>query len=319
MLSAPGADDSESGVEKDGATTAAKGAGLLGATLRLDPTMRNDVYSKFAGNFAPISQILDAHGAGVVVEVIYPATEKHVAKYRTQQPVSLVETAELYEKITKPLVDAIPPSRVAWVDNILEGKAEADRVIARKEGEGEKEGGGGGGWVLLPDMKWDHRKAAAAVAEAQKEEGEEKEKESSSSSSPSARERAKAATDALYAVLIFADKNLRSLRDVDAQSAPRVAAAVDEAYGVLKERFGVERSSLRAFFHYHPSYWRLHVHFCGALAVPDDGVGRAHLVADVLEAVRARGDWWRERSICVRGFRGDEIAEALLGAGGAAE
>jgi m7GpppX diphosphatase len=245
------------------------------------------------------------------VDVTYPATDKHVAKQRTQQRVLLWESRELYESVTLPLVEAAPASRVAWVDNILEGRAEADRVMAR--------GGGGGagedGWVLLPDMKWDHRRAAAALAELKKlEEGEEG--AHSEEALAAAADRAKSAKDSFYAQLIFRDKSLKSLRDVDGETAPRVAAAVAAAFHFIKAEYGIPRSSLRAFFHYHPSYWRLHVHLVGPQAFPDDSAGRAHSVEDVLEAVTAQPGWWRERALGVRSSRGDELAEALIAAGG---
>lgn len=232
----------------------------------------------------------------------------------------LVETRELYEKITLPLVEATPASRVAWVDNILEGKAEADRVMARGGGNGEGENEEGNGWVLLPDMKWDHRGANAAVAELKElEERSKKEGESSVSAEAlaAASERAKSARDSFYAQLIFRDKSLKSLRDIDGGSAPRVASAVAAALAFVRGEYGIPASALRAFFHYHPSYWRLHVHIAGPQAAPlDDGAGRAHLVEDVLEAARAHPEWWRERALCVRSFRGDELAEALIAAGG---
>lgn len=259
--------------------------------------------------------MLEAAGAGLAVDVTYPATEKHVAKCRAQQRVMLLETRELYEKVTLPLVEATPPSRVAWVDNILEGRAEADRVMARGGGDGEDDG-----WVLLPDMKWDHRGAKAAVAELKElEERSKKEGDAAVTAEAlaSASDHAKSATDSLYAQLIFRDRRLRSLRDIDGGSAPRVASAVAAALAVVRSEYGVPASALRAFFHYHPSYWRLHAHVAGPQAAPlDDGAGRAHLVEDVLEAARAHPGWWRERALCVRSFRGDELAEALIAAGG---
>lgn len=313
-------DAGEGGRAPRNVETTRTGGGLLGATLRLSKTMRNDIYGKYSGSFLPSQALLEAHGAGLVVDVTYPATEKHIAKQRTQRRVMLLETQELYEKVTLPLVEAIPASRVAWVDNILEGKAEVERVMARDE-DAEK------GWVLLPDMKWDHRKAASAIAELKKLE-EEKEKEGGDDSAEAeaeaeaeaalaaASDRAKSAKESFYAQLIFRDRGLKSLRDIDGESAPRVAAAVAAALDIIESHYGIPKSSLRAFFHYHPSYWRLHVHLCGPQAFPDDSAGRAHLVEDVLEAARAQPGWWRERALSVRSFRGDELGEALVVAGG---
>ena len=272
------------------------------------------MYGTYRGSFIPSQALLEAAGAGLTVDVIYPATEKHVAKMRSQQRVMLLETKELYETVTLPLVEAQPPSRVAWVDNILDGKAEADRVMARGGGgkDGEEEG-----WVLLPDMKWDHRRAKAALAELRKLEEEKGAAPAEAEEAlAAAADRAKSSRDSFYAQLIFRDKGLRSLRDIDGVSAPRVAAAVAAAFDFAKGEYGIPRSSLRAFFHYHPSYWRLHVHLVGPQAFPDDGAGRAHLVEDVFEAVKADPGWWRHRALSVRSFRGDELAEALIKGGG---
>ncbi|CEP08597.1 hypothetical protein [Parasitella parasitica] len=82
------------------------------------------------------------------IKTIFPATDVHIAKYEAQSRVMLVETPELYQKITVPYIKSIPEKRTAWVHNILGGSAEADRVIYHDRDPDE-------GFVILPDMKWD--------------------------------------------------------------------------------------------------------------------------------------------------------------------
>lgn len=84
------------------------------------------------------------------IKTIYPATDVHIAKYEAQSRVMLVETPELYESITLPYIKSIPEKRTAWVHNILNGSAEADRVIFHDHDPEN-------GFVILPDMKWDGR------------------------------------------------------------------------------------------------------------------------------------------------------------------
>jgi hypothetical protein len=112
-------------------------------------TFENDVYSKHAAT-------LPAADAAALVDAIYPATEAHIAKHRAQESVVVVETAADFARVHAPLIKALPPSRTAWVDNILDGSAEADRVIASDPDPVT-------GWVLLPDMKWDRAVAGARV------------------------------------------------------------------------------------------------------------------------------------------------------------
>ncbi|KAI9250042.1 HIT-like domain-containing protein [Sporodiniella umbellata] len=78
------------------------------------------------------------------LKVIYPATALHIAKYEAQPRILLNERAQDYQSVTLPYLQSIPAERTQWVQNILHGQAEADRVIFRDAD-----------LVLLPDMKWD--------------------------------------------------------------------------------------------------------------------------------------------------------------------
>ncbi|KAI9907798.1 hypothetical protein PsorP6_002945 [Peronosclerospora sorghi] len=55
-----------------------------------------------------------------IVNLIYPATDRHVRKHTDQNFYMVVETKEAYRKITKPYIDSIPPDSIDWVYNILE-------------------------------------------------------------------------------------------------------------------------------------------------------------------------------------------------------
>ncbi|OMJ23150.1 m7GpppX diphosphatase [Smittium culicis] len=54
----------------------------------------------------------------------------------------------MYKSITVKYIDQEPLSRIQWVYNILEGKAETERVIYKDDNQLT-------GFVLLPDFKWD--------------------------------------------------------------------------------------------------------------------------------------------------------------------
>ena len=112
-------------------------SGLLVPSTAVDKSFSNDVYSKYS-----------AERGGVVADLTCPATDKHVSK-ATHHPMVLVEeTAEGYAAVTRPFIEAIPPSRLQWVYNILEKKAEAERLIY-EDADAEV------GFVLMPDLKWD--------------------------------------------------------------------------------------------------------------------------------------------------------------------
>ncbi|KAI0353412.1 scavenger mRNA decapping enzyme [Trametes cingulata] len=84
----------------------------------------------------------------VKINIVHPATEVHIRKYSRQEIVIVHETPDLFERIVKPYISAFPPSRTQWVENILNGVSEADKVVFRDPSPEH-------GYLILPDMKWD--------------------------------------------------------------------------------------------------------------------------------------------------------------------
>lgn len=84
------------------------------------------------------------------VNLIYPATETHIKKYRQQLKRIVVETPELYEQVVAPYIETMKGDRIKWVYNILHEGVEADRVLIRNDDPVD-------GYVLLPDLKWDRK------------------------------------------------------------------------------------------------------------------------------------------------------------------
>ncbi|CAL8264149.1 unnamed protein product [Lota lota] len=111
-----------------------------GSRLKLE--MRNDIYSTY--HLQP-----PAHLNVIKATVVCPATEKHVKKYQVQESFLVEETGEDYLSITLPYIQEQSFS-LQWVFNILEKKAEADRIVYEDPDPDV-------GFVLLPDFKWDQK------------------------------------------------------------------------------------------------------------------------------------------------------------------
>lgn len=71
----------------------------------------------------------------------------HIKKYTAQPRRILVETPETYRAVVEPYITSFPPERTAWVQAILDGVKEADRVVFSSPGEE--------GFMITPDLKWD--------------------------------------------------------------------------------------------------------------------------------------------------------------------
>ncbi|PCH41810.1 scavenger mRNA decapping enzyme [Wolfiporia cocos MD-104 SS10] len=123
-----------------GALPPALSSGDLVAALRdTQLVLSNDIYASLHGWLAPSEDRPD-----VKIGVIFPATDVHIRKYSAQRYYMVRETPALYERIVKPYIAAFPPARTQWVVDILEGRAEADKVLHSDPA-----------YVLLPDIKWD--------------------------------------------------------------------------------------------------------------------------------------------------------------------
>eukprot|EP00771_Trimastix_marina_P002968 gnl/Trimastix_PCT/4147.p1 GENE.gnl/Trimastix_PCT/4147~~gnl/Trimastix_PCT/4147.p1 ORF type:complete len:341 (-),score=100.15 gnl/Trimastix_PCT/4147:36-1058(-) len=86
----------------------------------------------------------------LTVKVIYPASDYDIKKYAPQDRAMVRETPEDYRNITMPYIETIPRSRIGWIDNILDGQAEADKILCQDEDPVT-------GFVVAPDTKWDGR------------------------------------------------------------------------------------------------------------------------------------------------------------------
>uniref|UniRef100_A0A6J0V679 m7GpppX diphosphatase n=1 Tax=Pogona vitticeps TaxID=103695 RepID=A0A6J0V679_9SAUR len=117
-------------------------AELLTKYTKLQLQMSNDIYSTYRLFLPPeLNEIKTT--------VVYPATEKHLQKYLHQEVYLIQETGEDYKNITLPFIESKSFS-IQWVYNILEKKAEADRIIYENPDPAN-------GFVLIPDLKWNQK------------------------------------------------------------------------------------------------------------------------------------------------------------------
>lgn len=75
-----------------------------------------------------------------------------------------------------------------------------------------------------------------------------------------------------------------SVRDLKPEHLPMLKSIRSESLAAIELKFGIPRAQMRAFFHYPPTYWHLHVHFAHAnmLSKASCFAGRAILLDDVI-------------------------------------
>ncbi|XP_004689167.1 PREDICTED: m7GpppX diphosphatase isoform X1 [Condylura cristata] len=117
-------------------------AQLLKGSPELQLQLSNDIYSTY--HLFPPRQLSD-----VKTTVVYPATEKHLQKYLRQDLHLVRETGGDYKSVTLPHLESQSLS-IQWVYNILDKKAEADRIVFENPDPCD-------GFVLIPDLKWNQQ------------------------------------------------------------------------------------------------------------------------------------------------------------------
>jgi m7GpppX diphosphatase len=133
-------------------------------SLSLHTILENDIYSTYVGD---VSRAVKPFK----VNVIHPATETHVRKHSDQQFHVVVETQELYERVTRIFIRTSPKEKIEWVYNILDqyvaagkglefkgfltdeevlppcSRTESERIVFEDTHPTN-------GFILLPDFKW---------------------------------------------------------------------------------------------------------------------------------------------------------------------
>ncbi|KAL4063895.1 HIT-like domain-containing protein [Scleroderma yunnanense] len=214
-------------------------SGILDETKLLG---RSDIYSWMNAWISRREEFPD-----LKINVICPATDVHVRKYSRQDILMVHETPELYEAVVKPYIEAFPPSRTQWVQNILDGTSEAGSVLHTSPS-----------FLILPDMKWDA--TASPVT-------------------------ALYLIAIVRDSSIRSMRDLWGAgEDGDGGHVPLLKAIRDAAHTVVERAYGLKRGNVRLYVHYQPSYYHFHVHIVHASQSGIMGmtVGQAHLLDDII-------------------------------------
>ena len=119
------------------------------------------------------------------------------------------------------------------------------------------------GYILLPDLKWD-----------------------------------RTSMDTMYLSAIVHKHGIKSLRDLGTEHLPLLKNIQDTASKAIEQKYGVEKSKIRAYFHYQPSYYHLHVHFNQVKhTAPGSNVIGAHLLADVINNIEMYPDYYKRKTL----------------------
>lgn len=192
------------------------------------------------------------------VEVISPASDAKIERERPQATAYFAETYSLYSSVVAPLIEVglakdeaklrqkqrilaseHVRSRVGWIHNVLSGAKEVERMLYSDDT-----------MLLNVDTKWSSHPDC--------------------SNTPREHWLGHPSTDHLYCLGYVRDTSLPTIRELRAQHIPMLRAIRDRGCATIDRIYGVKANQLRIFFHYHPQFYHLHIHFTRAHVNPGD-------------------------------------------------
>lgn len=226
---------------------------------------RNDIY----GSYLMDISLKDAEKNNInkiAIRIIHPATQRDIEKYMNHPYFFVFETADLYKTVTKPFIEKLvtTPGHLQWVYNILEHKKEVDRIVYEENIDNEN------GFILVKDMKWKIDKEVLSDLEKLE----------------------------IYINAFVVRRDLHSLRDLNQDHLPLLEGIFTRGRKAIAEKFSLDEKELRAFIHYQPSFYHLHVHFTHIKSEhPSSQTERAHMLSSVIENIRLMGDYYQKVGI----------------------
>lgn len=199
--------------------------------------------------------------------------------------------------VTKTIKTKRQKSNLSWVHNILEHKAEMEKILLEDVDPTL-------GFIMLPDTKCKCAFSNSSMPPAWC--GTSSTTTASASQAlPVATSTALALTsvphnmvpdviatstkndhvNTLHLLALVMRRDIKSIRDLRAHHLPLLHNIRTKIHAEMKRRFDLNPYELRLYFHYVPSYWHLHLHvtYAGYVDAPGAHSGRAHLLNDVID------------------------------------
>lgn len=219
----------------------------------------NDVYHRLL-----VSAGLEAVN-DVDMTVIHPAEPHHFKRYMASRRRIIQETPDTYHSAVLPFLK-IKPRDLGWVDNILNGTSEQDRVLFTDVDPKL-------GFTLVLDYRWNEQRIQEMHCLAITRDPE-----------------LSCMRDLRYSHVPMLKRMLAEGRHQLVTKYNR-----DHTLGPLDE------DQIIAYLHYPPTFYRLHIHFVHVDTGDDGGTrtGRAHLLDDVIRNLELDDAYYANRTMTI--------------------
>lgn len=185
------------------------------------------------------------------INLIYPCTDKHIAKYSSQGVRIVNETPEIYRDHIRPYMQKNrDEGRLNWVFNIIEGRTEQEDVIFRKHSNNNASQDDDQGFLVLPDLNWDRKTISS-----------------------------------LHLLGLVDRKDIWSVRDLRRKHIPWLKDMRQKLVDATTQLYPqIEEDQLKLYVHYQPTYYHFHIHVVHVMleAGATQAVGKALSLENVI-------------------------------------
>lgn len=100
----------------------------------------------------------------------------------------------------------------------------------------------------------------------------------------------------LHMIGMIIDKKIKSIRELTLEYIPILEKCRVDGLKMIEEKYKVKSNKIVTYFHYHPSTWRLHIHFqnINARSYTSMTLPRAHPLYLVIQNLKIDSDYYRK-------------------------
>jgi hypothetical protein len=100
-----------------------------------------------------------------------------------------------------------------------------------------------------------------------------------------------------FYILGIPTKKIKTIRNLTSNDIPLLKSIRDKAIEIAQQ-FGINKNKLYMFFHYHPSYYQLHLHICVTEhEALETKYWRNYYLDDVIDKLESDSNYWKKSTL----------------------
>ncbi|KAL7532948.1 hypothetical protein ACHAWF_004294 [Thalassiosira exigua] len=259
-----------------------KSAGRFGAALEGKRDIDNEVTSASTEKESNLIADTASKFGSFDVELISPASAYQISRAMPGLGHVLIhETPELYNNVVEPYIRSVVDNgSLSWIANVVEVKKEKERLLVNNDN-----------FVVNIDTKWRSHPPPLTTPREQW------------FNHPS--------TADLYCLAIVKRYDIACIRDLRGGHIPLLKQIQEEGLKAIEKVYGVGEDQIRAFVHYQPQFYHLHVHFTRLENEVGCAVERGHLISDVIQNLELDAEYYCKRTITYKLKKGTPLQSLI--------